>query len=162
MPILLKTILNDLHKFGRVETQYPVVSIQKNSLKPLSKSTAGTLTYTLGIVGESNNYNAAIEISGVKFSNKQDKTFTLAAPEKGKFYQKPSFTKNPLRMKCSCDDYMFRFSYPMYQEGGMIGMYKKYEPTGMYPPVNPDERLGLCKHLWTFISILVKANLVTK
>lgn len=81
------------------------------------------------------------------------------------YAKKPDLSKNPVQIKCSCDDFRFMFEYPLFRKKGLIGTYRRYTRQTPPPPVgypfkNPDEYLGFCKHIWNLIGSLKKRNLV--
>lgn len=88
----------------------------------------------------SNNTWATIEYKGEKF-----------------FFEKPRIDKNPIRVKCSCDDFRFRFEKECWETGILYGgTYRRYHRITPPPPegrpyANPLKVPGMCKHIYNSI-----------
>lgn len=74
------------------------------------------------------------------------------------YMKKIDLTKNRIRIRCSCPDFYFTFSYYDQKKGALFGsqpkryvrktIYRPNNPPGQrgYPPRNPGEYPGMCKH----------------
>jgi len=56
----------------------------------------------------------------------------------------------------NCPDFRFRFEKELYDVGGIIGNWNRYKkvPGSNRGPVNPDHRLGYCKHVYSLLKSL--------
>lgn len=79
-------------------------------------------------------YKVTVRFNDVKFQKKAPnssrakeimKTLVLSG-EKVWFYP-PTFDKNPVQLKCSCQDFRHRFETQLAQFGGIIGAPRKYK-----------------------------------
>jgi hypothetical protein len=83
---------------------------------------------------------------------------------KGEVYYVKKFNKmrNPLTFRCSCKDMYFSFAYPAYYFGNCFygPAPKPYRrKTSNYPPRNPKNIVGCCKHIYNAWEYLQKAGL---
>lgn len=61
----------------------------------------------------------------------------------------------------NCSDFRFFWEFPLYKIGSLIGSFRRYvRKTTTRPPKNPDNIVGYCKHLYSFIKALQGSNLV--
>ncbi|MHA1168996.1 MAG: hypothetical protein ACTSRU_14300 [Candidatus Hodarchaeales archaeon] len=66
------------------------------------------------------------------------------------WFSKLDMRKNPCRVRCSCKDFYFTFSYWNYLQNALYGRKPKvYKPVGdtKRKPRNPEKLPGMCKHL---------------
>jgi hypothetical protein len=70
-------------------------------------------------------------------------------------YQYPDL-KTKCTVRCSCQDFYFRWEYADKLAGALFGrLSKKYvRKTKTRPPVNPDHLPGICKHVYGLQSYL--------
>lgn len=62
--------------------------------------------------------------------------------------EKPSMKKTPLRVRCSCPDFRYRFAPWNEKEGAIYGgKAAKYTKKTNRPVQNPQHTPGMCKHL---------------
>lgn len=84
---------------------------------------------------------------------------TTVAKRKSIFHRVPSAKTNPVTLRCQCQDFRHRFENQLAQEGGLVGGPRKYTrktpkwPVG-YPEVNSTDKLGICKHINSFLLAL--------
>lgn len=75
--------------------------------------------------------------------------------------------KSPVALRCECKDFQHRFSYPLADADSLIGKPIPYTritkpwPIG-YPSANSTEKIGICKHLNSFINELNRTGQVTE
>ena len=74
------------------------------------------------------------------------------------YYRKPEVDVNPVRIKCTCFDFRFRFEEPDYKAGLLYGgtyhRYVRKTPSpekGGRPYANPEKMVGFCKHVYACI-----------
>ena len=84
--------------------------------------------------GGQSSYKVTVRFNDVKFQNKPPnskrakelmKTLVLSG-QKVWFYP-PTFDKNPVQLKCSCQDFRHRFETQLSKFGGIIGAPRKYK-----------------------------------
>lgn len=84
-----------------------------------------------------------------------------------KYFNKPSIDKNPVKLKCQCDDYRHRFEHELHAENGLIGAPRKYTrktppwPNG-YPYANATDKMGYCKHIHSLLFHLKGKAIITE
>ena len=64
--------------------------------------------------------------------------------------------KHYVANRCSCADYFFTFAWYNHKKGCLYGSQPRpyHRKTTTIPPRNPQEFVGICKHLWNFYSFL--------
>lgn len=73
------------------------------------------------------------------------------------FFEKPRIDKNPVRVKCACDDFRFRFEKECWEAKILYGgTYRRYHRLTPPPPegrpyANPLKVPGMCKHIYNSI-----------
>lgn len=66
------------------------------------------------------------------------------------YFEKINLFKQPVRVRCGCSDFRFRFAW---EDRAVQALYggppKKYtrKPGSNRPPVNPEHMYGICKHI---------------
>lgn len=109
-------------------------------------------------------YITMIMFNGIEFVEKKDKDHTLPVAIDGKMYyaQVPDLWKNTIRFKDTCPDFRFRFEKELYDVGAMIGNWRRYTkvPGSTRGPVNPDNRLGYCKHIFSLLTQLKRMGYI--
>lgn len=162
MSTTLKKIYSDLSKFQRVANDYPTLKVKNLESTPFVKDER--IIYKANIIGEKKPkkpvqlYTAYIEFQDVVFTETKDNDYSIKEINRGKkIYHKPiTVDRRNIQLRCNCADFGFRFSKQLYDVEGLIGMYRKYKrvPGSTRPPVNPNDYLGVCKHLHNFIEHL--------
>jgi hypothetical protein len=78
--------------------------------------------------------------------------------------KKPALTQNNVMMRCSCQDYRFRFQHANALVKVLFGRRKKYKRVegSTRKPVNPDHIPGYCKHIHNFVSVVVGKGIVSE
>lgn len=78
--------------------------------------------------------------------------------------KQPDYRRSPVRVYCSCPDFYFTFAYPDFHKQCYYGKkpkpYKRVMPPSNYPPKNPNNIPGLCKHCLNMINLLIKQGYV--
>lgn len=194
MPVLLKDIKRDLEKdigktgrkadgsykfvppsiVGRRLRDYTKLRTTKieKIVKP-NKDNTGKVTFTGLVASESSSikYKVWAEFSKLEFKSIESKTFSnkITTRRGGKrislFYKTPSAKKNPVKLRCQCQDFRHRFENPLAKAGGLVGGARKYTrktdpwPVGR-PEVNSTSKLGICKHINSFLLALNDKDMV--
>lgn len=111
-------------------------------------------------------YDVYIEFQQIKFASEENQDEIKSDGTWAKldykgvtyYYQKPVSTINPVRIRCSCMDFIMRFEEPNYRQGLLYGgTYHKYTrktpppEKGGRPYVNPEKIVGFCKHIYACI-----------
>lgn len=77
---------------------------------------------------------------------------------------KPDYRRTPVRVYCACPDFYFTFAYPDYNKQCYYGKkpkpYKHVMPPSGYPPKNPNNIPGLCKHILNMVNLLIKQDYI--
>ncbi len=62
----------------------------------------------------------------------------------------------------NCADFRFRFAKELYDVGALIGNWQRYTPVpgSNRGPVNPEERLGVCKHIYSLLTNLERMDYI--
>lgn len=75
------------------------------------------------------------------------------------YYEKPSIDRNPIRIRCSCGDWTYRFEKEAYDAhilyGGTYSRYHRKTPApeqGGRPYANPLKVPGMCKHVYNSLT----------
>lgn len=92
-----------------------------------------------------------------------------------RFMPIPKVAIHPVRLKCACPDFRFYFEKQLYDSNSLIGNWRKYKrktspkvrPTRPSNPnpegadfKNPDDYMGMCKHVYSFLVHLRNKGLV--
>jgi hypothetical protein len=181
MPVFLKDIKKELEKdknkvgkkpngdlkhkpptiISRKLADYPVLDIQKLTVHANPKQE--TLKFKGVIQSETSStwYKVTLEFHDVSFREEENSRHTdkIMVEDDKYFYSPPSASRNPVRMRCQCEDWRHRFEHPMKEVDALVGARRSYTrktppwPQG-YPYANSTEKLGMCKHLYTFLYVL--------
>lgn len=143
-------------------------SFASSSIKKNVVPKNGTILFEGSVKGTRKSYVVAVEINGVDFKKSpseidpEDEDDYVKDLSTGKaVYHNIPTTENPMRVSCSCDDFGFRWSYPLFKKKSLIGGYREYKrrtpppEKGGRPYVNPDDVVGVCKHLYSFLWVLI-------
>ncbi len=164
MPVFLKDVKKELRSFGRQAGKYPIYRVSK--VTPLGSAITKSVSYKAVVTGETNNYQVNIQFFKVLFQeNKKDGFGKIMADGVNMFYKTPTVRANPVHIKCSCPDFRFRFEKELYDAGGLVGNWRRYQRKTPPPPVghpyaNPEHWLGYCKHVWSVLDFLKDKELV--
>lgn len=127
-----------------------------------------SVMYKGTVQGEKNEYPVYVQFRGVEFAEEAKPGFIPY--EKGDvtgnktigYYEVPDLNRNDVALKCMCTDFRFMWEFPLYKAKALIGQFRKYVkvPGSNRPPKNPENILGVCKHVWSFTNALKEAGLV--
>ena len=165
MPRLLKNIRDEMKKLPRDPNKYPKLQITK--LETRNSPGIKSITYKSVVKGEhKEDYITFIQFFGVLFENTKKGKFTEPAKvgKELRFHPKPSVIGNKVNLKCSCQDFRFVWEFPLFEKQALIGRFRKYirVPGSTRPPRNPDDLMGLCKHVWSMLNALNKSGTITE
>lgn len=151
-------------KFPRNPKDYPKLKIKNIE----SKASPGikSLMFKSIVLGETDDYVTYIQFFKVDYSDTKDKDFLVPAKVEGrlKYYKKPGVSSNPVFLKCSCPDFRFKWEKSLYDNQGLLGNFRRYTKVSgsTRPPANPDNLMGVCKHLWNFLGSLRDTGQITE
>jgi hypothetical protein len=129
----------------------------------------------VGVTLPNMNYQVDILFSDIVFS-KDKKEFNSAEwveiiyKTEFVYMRKVDLRKNRLKVRCACPDFYFTFAYWDFNKGALFGSKpKRYirktiwnpaAPPGQrgYPPRNPGEFPGMCKHVANSIELAQQNN----
>ena len=111
-------------------------------------------------------YLTYVQFNNVSFTDEKDAThkFPIDVEGKTKWWGPININDSTIRIYDSCPDFRFRFSKELYDVGALIGNWKRYTPVpgSTRGPVNPQERLGICKHTWSLLNLLKKQGKIVE
>lgn len=70
------------------------------------------------------------------------------------WYMTPMAHDTPIKCRCSCPDFRFTFMWEDHSVGSLKGRRLNYLSTGKYPPRNPLNVPGICKHLGSLLYVI--------
>lgn len=189
MPILLRKAKTELEKVPRKLTDYAKLSLV-GPLDTKFQPGLKAVTFSGNIKSETDPtdmYRNTIQFFDVEYSDKDFSSAIKVKTEKDMvlpdgikegttmFMRVPTVRGNGVRMKCSCPDFRFFFEKQLFDKNGLIGNWRRYKrktPPTVRPanpknpnPVghdfkNPDNYLGMCKHLYSLLVYLKNEGLV--
>lgn len=152
---------------GRKISKYPKLGVSKFETRP--RPGIKSLSYTGLVKSESTGirYKVTIQFHNLVYKDIESKQFFNKAKigKVVKYYRTPSVQRNPVTMKCQCQDFRHRFETPLSKAGGLIGGPRKYTrktspwPVGR-PSANATDKLGMCKHLSSLLFHLRDKGLI--
>ena len=161
MPVLLESVKKDLKKL-RDFKKYKVYPVTNTAITPAKG--VKTVTYKGDVKGSTDIYNTMIRFHNVEFvENIGSDTRKVKFRNVTYYFKNPQEKVNEVQLKCSCHDFRFMFEKQLYDEKALIGRWRKYKRRTPPPPhpdgrpfMNPDDHMGFCKHLWSFMEKLKK------
>lgn len=109
-------------------------------------------------------YITMIIFDKITFTLTKDDTYNLPVAIDGKiqYAEMPNLWNNNIRLYCSCPDFRFRFSKELADVGGLIGNWRRYTkvPGSTRGPVNPEHRLGYCRHIFSLLKSIKIAGYI--
>lgn len=163
----LETSLLDLYK-GSVKA-FPRTSKRQNStdtvkvehLEWVPFQGVGTLFVKASVNNEGRKNESIILFKDVKYRDSEKGAVPLmSSAGKEVFLERLSAAKNDVLVRCTCEDFKWRFNYYNSVDKSLFGRKRsKYEGHGLWK-ANPMEEAGLCKHLMKLAKILSEANLL--
>ena len=157
MPVLLENVQKELKEI-RDFKKYKIYPVTRIALTPAKG--VKTVTYKANVKGDLDIYQTMIKFFGVDFVDADGTGVDKAKFRKDTYYfKKPGRRINEVQLKCSCSDFRFMFEKQLYDEKGLIGRWRKYKRKTPPPPIgrpfkNPDDYMGYCKHIWSFLEKL--------
>lgn len=166
MPQFLRDIRDELKDFPRNHRKYPRLRIRSFESKAVIHTRS--IIYRAAVMGETANYVTSIQFFDIDFFDEKDKKdHPLPVKVHGKihYHQVPSVGRNTVLLKCSCPDFRFRWEKPLFDNGALIGQWRKYTRVTPPPPVglphaNPEELMGYCKHVNSLLFALKDSGYV--
>lgn len=171
MALKKNTILNGLKKF-RPGFQNSFERRKVGPIKKLAFPRNQELEFRANVEGAQENYVTRIRFKKIKFSDTKSKGKITAQTSAGNdvFADRPDMTNKTMEVFCSCPDFRFAFEFQLFRRGGLdrptFRKYSRKTPPPVRPEkpknpnpighdfVNPDNRLGFCKHLLSMINAL--------
>jgi hypothetical protein len=138
------------------------VQIQEVNLIPSLSS--NTLTVKARTKTSDKYYNTLIEFSGVKFFTEGGHGRVEIQVNDGSTYFIDPIRpyKSNVKVRCDCLDFYFRFSVWDDRDDALTGdppdRYQR--KTDNYPPVNPQQVSGLCKHIIAVVKYLRNQKII--
>jgi len=167
VPVYLHNIERELRRFPRNPEAYPVLRVVKRSFEVQPQPGMNLIRYRIIVRGETDNYLVYVWFYNVKFTDEPTSADDERTVIKRKvfYYKRPSLRENPVRLKCECDDFRFRFEKELYDNGALIGSYRRYTRKTKPPPIgrpyaNPKHVMGYCKHIKSFLRMLYDGGFI--
>jgi hypothetical protein len=115
---------------------------------------------------EGREYNPIIVLKKVAYHEAQGPGVVPLKASDGETYflERLSGGDTDVLVRCSCDDFRYRFAYYNHLDKSLQGPKpKKYVrvPGSTRPPANPQQREGLCKHLIKLTKILQESSVLS-
>lgn len=118
---------------------------------------AGIITFEFRVKSQTKineGYNVRLQFFNVKMADKPTSSSCVKIQDKytGKplYFEKINLFKQPVRVRCGCQDFRFRFAWEDRDVQALWGgPPKRYtrKPGSTRPPVNPEHFPGICKHI---------------
>jgi hypothetical protein len=121
-------------------------------------------------------YLVTVRFHEVEFSDEQKDKFNQEYEVAGRtqYAVRPSIKKNKVMIRCQCRDFMMTWERPVALKGGLWpnNVWTKYKRKTNYNPMqdpspvlnppyrNPDEKMGICKHLQNLLDYLVDNDII--
>lgn len=159
MGLTFKDILLDMKGF-RDPSNYPVYPIPNIKVEPMVGMKS--IMFQTMMMGGTSEYSLVVVFNDVQWAMDNRPGYRLLN-YKGEnyYYLPPDLNNNPIKIKCSCPDFRYTFSYQDEKAKSMVGQTPIYHrKTTTRPPRNPDDVTGVCKHLWSFITALKHSGYV--
>lgn len=190
MPVYLKDIKKELKQgmakagkgpdgnYKSIPPNFVARDIKKYSQLKVTKVTKtarpgiNALSFTALVSSESEpgmKYKVSIYFHNMKFKEIESTAFNQKSPvaslsakrRKTVWHRTPSAQRNPVTLKCSCQDFRHRFETQLAKANGLLGAPRKYVrktpawPVGR-PYANATNKLGICKHIHSVLMHLYK------
>lgn len=160
---LLNLYLGSVKAFpGTTKRQHSTDTVRVEHLDWVPFQGVKTL-FVKGTVKNDGRKNETIMLfKGVKYRMDESKGSIPIRASNGKivFIDPISESKDDVLVRCSCEDFSWRFNYYNSIDKSLFGRKRaKYEGQGLWG-ANPRETPGMCKHLMKMVKILKEANLI--
>lgn len=153
-------LYDSTRKFKSWRAHYPDVEGKLVDIIPNVRAKIITFRFRCKSVSKANEgYNVWLQFYNVEFSDKPTSSDCCKIIEKETkkplYFERISLVEkrrqNFVRVRCSCSDFRFRFSWEDRDNSALYGAPpRKYtpKPGSNRPPVNPEHYPGFCKHIW--------------
>lgn len=127
-------------------------------------------SFSLKITGLARNfwsgkkYDTVIVFNDVDYEKENtNRNITFTAVDGEEYHVLPiNLRRHTVRVACNCLDFYWRFALWNFANGSLEGEKPKpYVKKTNRPPVNPEHKPGICKHLIKTVQVLRQARLVT-
>ena len=112
-------------------------------------------------------YLVSIQFFGLDFREQESAQYNQSWSVDGKemFTRAPTISQNRAMIKCQCRDFMMVWEKPLADNGGLWPnnkwtKYNRLTPVTEYPPRNPKEKMGYCKHVQALLQFLYDADML--
>lgn len=116
--------------------------------------------------GRTSPYKVQIVFNQVESSENPTKQHIMPYSSKAgaiDYYLEQLTINHDVSIRCQCPDFYFMWSYYDKQNKALLGPHKPYvRKTDNYPPKNPEEKPGLCKHTLQLVKMLMGNDVIKK
>ena len=115
-----------------------------------------TLLVRANVRNEDRNYRSIVLFKGVNFHPEGEKgRLKINVDGRDYFFDRLSLDINDVAVRCSCDDFKFRFRHYNRLDKSLFGADAPvYKSKGVGPPANPRRLEGMCKHLIRLMQVI--------
>lgn len=157
---------NIIRGFPRTKKrQYATDTVRIVQLNIVPYVPSRSLLFKAVASNEGRTYDPEIFFEDVTFEDEDTpNNVTFTASDGEHYHIEPiKFTNNNARVRCNCLDFHYRFAYYNAQAGDLYGEAPPpyHRKTTTYPPVNPMNVPGLCKHLLKLSKALEENKYIT-
>lgn len=158
--LTFKELWNSTKRYRKWANAYPNVDGKLVDIIPNVSAKLITFRFRVKSVQRRNEgYNVWLQFYNVQYSDHPLSSTSIKIVDKSTnkplYFERISLVdvskKNYVRVRCSCQDFRFRFAWEdravkaLY--GGVPKSYQR-KPGSTRPPVNPDHIPGMCKHIF--------------
>ena len=166
--MLFESTFNDLYDSAvtafplTTKRQHAIGPVQIHNLQIIPFVGMKTLFLKSEAINEDRHYNTIILVKGIQYSPGLSAGLIEITASDGLLYYLPrlSLENNDVLVRCSCEDFGWRFNYYNHLDHSLYGKCrKKYE--AKYNPglANTSESEGACKHIMKFANVLKDSHL---
>ena len=100
-------------------------------------------------------YNVKINFANKKCSTYKDSQFGLAVPsgEEILYFDYPK-QEDTVAVGCGCQDFLRTWAIALADRGACAIDLNQYQTSDLMSDKNPNNAVGVCKHIWSFIQEL--------
>lgn len=100
-------------------------------------------------------YNVKINFANKKSSKYRDRSFTLEVPySDGVIYFEYPRQEDTVAVGCGCQDFLRTWAIALAERGACAINLNQYSTSELMSDKNPNNAVGVCKHIWAFIQDL--------
>ena len=167
---LWESSFNDL--YNNIETTFPKTTKRQHATQPIEIKNLRFVPYkgmkTLFIRGlaqnENREYSPMILFKRVHYRDVENENTVSVKLDNGKtcVLEKVSLNNNDLALRCECKDFYYRFHHYNKLDKSLYGRDRTpyIRKTETYPPANPTELPGMCKHCIKMIEVLRDSGII--